>query len=77
MERPTHKQIDHILLYIGDGIQVYLMSNRSVQQTMILTKVRDRLAVRFRMERFNLKKLNEVKGKEQYRVQAPNTKGQP
>jgi hypothetical protein len=26
---------------------------------------------RFRMERFNLKKLNEVEGKEQFRVQVP------
>jgi hypothetical protein len=51
---------------------------------MILTtiwwwkKVRKRLKVneqrsqRFHMERSNLNKLNEVKGKEQYRAQAPN-----
>jgi hypothetical protein len=41
----------------------------------VVAKVRERLAVskqtanRFHMERFNLNKLNEVKGKEQYRVQ--------
>jgi hypothetical protein len=42
------------------------------QIVMVVAKVRKRLAVnkqashRFHMERFNLKKLNEVKGKEQY-----------
>jgi hypothetical protein len=33
----THNQIDHIL--IGDGIQVYLMFNRSRQQIVILTTI--------------------------------------
>jgi hypothetical protein len=43
-----------------------------------VAKVRDRLAVSKRtahtihMERFNLKKLNEVEGKEQYRVEISN-----
>jgi hypothetical protein len=42
---------------------------------LMVAKVRERLAVnkqrshRFHMERFNLKKLNEVEGKEQYRVE--------
>jgi hypothetical protein len=42
---------------------------------LVVAKVRDRLAVskrtahRIHMERFNLKKLNEVEGKEQYRVE--------
>jgi hypothetical protein len=41
-------------------------------------KVRERLALskktthRFYMQRFNLKKLNEVKGKEQYRIKISN-----
>jgi hypothetical protein len=41
---------------------------------LVVAKVRERLAVnkershKFRMERFNLKKLNEVKGKERYEV---------
>jgi hypothetical protein len=41
-------------------------------------KVRERLAVtkqishRFRMERINLKKLNELEGKEQFRVEVSN-----
>jgi hypothetical protein len=43
-----------------------------------VTKGRERLAVnkqrsqRFHMERFNVKKLNEVGGKEQFRVEASN-----
>jgi hypothetical protein len=43
-----------------------------------VTKVRDRLAVskqtkhRVHMERFVLKKLNKVEGKEQYRVETSN-----
>jgi hypothetical protein len=43
-----------------------------------VAKVRERLAVnkqrsqRFHMERFNLKKLNEVEGKEQFRVEISN-----
>jgi hypothetical protein len=44
----------------------------------VVAKVRERLAVnkqrshRFPKERFNLKKLNEVEGKEQYRVEVSN-----
>jgi hypothetical protein len=44
----------------------------------VVAKVRERLAVskqttqRFYMEGFNLKKLNEVEGKEQFRVEIPN-----
>jgi hypothetical protein len=43
----------------------------------VVVKVSERLEVkkerlyRFNMERFNLKKLNEVDGKEQYRVEVP------
>jgi hypothetical protein len=46
--------------------------------TMVVAKVMERLAVnkqrshRFHKERFNLKKLNEVEGKEQYRVDVSN-----
>jgi hypothetical protein len=46
---------------------------------LVVAKVRERIAVnkqrshRFRMERFNLKKLNEVEGKKQYRVEASNS----
>jgi hypothetical protein len=44
----------------------------------VVAKIRERLAVskqtthRVHMERFNLKKLNEVEGKEQYRVEISN-----
>jgi hypothetical protein len=44
----------------------------------VVAKVRERLAVskqtthRGRMERLNLKKLNQVEGKEQYRVEISN-----
>jgi hypothetical protein len=44
----------------------------------VVAKVRERLSVnkqrsqRFDMERFNLKKLNEVEGKEQFHVQVSN-----
>jgi hypothetical protein len=45
---------------------------------LVVAKVRERLAVskqkshRFQAERFNLKKLNEVEGKKQYRFEDPN-----
>jgi hypothetical protein len=44
----------------------------------VVAKVRERLAVnkkshRFHMEKFNLKKLNEVESKEQHRVEVSNT----
>jgi hypothetical protein len=59
------------------------MSSHSGQQTdtdynLVVANVRKRLAVnkqrsyRFSMERFNLKKLNEVGGKEQYCVEVSN-----
>jgi hypothetical protein len=44
----------------------------------VVAKVRERLAVnkqrshRFHMEKFNLKKLNEAQGKEQYHVEVSN-----
>jgi hypothetical protein len=59
------------------------MFDHSGQQTVLMTtsgggKIKERLAVdkqrshRFHMERFNLKKLNEVEGKEQCRVEVSN-----
>jgi hypothetical protein len=47
-------------------------------QYLVAAKDRERLAVnkqkshRFRMQRFILKKLNEIEGKEQYRVEVSN-----
>jgi hypothetical protein len=46
---------------------------------LVVAKIRERLAVskqtthRVEMERFSLKKLNEVKGKERYRVEISNS----
>jgi hypothetical protein len=59
------------------------MSDRSGQhcdtnQYLVVAKVRERLVMikqtthRVHMEKFNLKKLNEVEGKEQYRVENSN-----
>jgi hypothetical protein len=59
------------------------MSDHSRQQTdrdhyLMVAKIRERIAVnkqgshKFQMERFNLKKLNEVEGKEKYPVEVSN-----
>jgi hypothetical protein len=56
---------------------MYLMFDHSGQQ-IVKVIVRERLAVikqrsqRFDMERFDLKKLNDVEGKEQFRVEVSN-----
>jgi hypothetical protein len=68
----THNHTDHILT---DGIQVYLMSDLSMErdcdtsQYLVVEELRDRLAVskqgmqEFDMERHKLKKLKEAEGK--------------
>jgi hypothetical protein len=65
---------------MGEGIQVYLTLDHSGQQIVILTTTwwwrtdREKRAVNkhishtFRMERFNLKNLNEVEDNEKIRV---------
>jgi hypothetical protein len=62
---------------MGEGIQMYLMSDHSGQQTVIRKlgglAVNKQGSHKFHMERFNLKKLNEVKDKEKYRVEVSNT----
>jgi hypothetical protein len=82
-DRKTHNQIDHILvdrrrhLKILD-VRSYKTVDCESDHYLVLTKVRERLAVneqrshRFHMERFNFEKLNEVEGKEQYRVEVSN-----
>jgi hypothetical protein len=78
----NHNQIDHILE--DRQRQSNVLDVRSYRAAdcdtdhYLVAKVRERLAVnkqrthRFHMERFNLKKLNEVEVKEQYYVEDSN-----
>jgi hypothetical protein len=56
-----------------------LNSDCDTDHYLVVAKIRERLAVsketthRARMVRFNLKKLNEIEGKEQYCVKISNT----
>jgi hypothetical protein len=72
----THNQIDHIQVDRQRhsntlDARSYRAANCDTDHYLVVEKVRERLAVnkqrsqRFHMERFNLKKLNEVEGKEQ------------
>jgi hypothetical protein len=82
-DRKTHNQIDHILIdrrrhsSILD-IRSFRVADSDTAHYPVVAKVRERLAVskqttqRVHMERFNLKKLNEVEVKEQYRVEISN-----
>jgi hypothetical protein len=79
----THNQIDHILVdrrrhsNVLD-VQSFRAADCDTGHYLVVAKVRERLTVnkqrsqRFDMERFNLKKLNDVKGKEQFRVEVSN-----
>jgi hypothetical protein len=72
------------LLYSGRQVKTFLIFNHSGRQTittdhcLVVPNVGERLAVnkqrshRFNMERFNLRKLNEVEGKEQYHAEVSN-----
>jgi hypothetical protein len=76
----THNRIDHILVdrrrhsNILD-VRSFRTADCDTDHCLVVAEVRERLAVnkqrshRFHMERFNLKKLNEVEGKEQYNVE--------
>jgi hypothetical protein len=78
-----HNQIDHIL--VGRRKHSSVLDVRSFRAAdcdrdhcLVVAKVRERLAVnkqgshRFELERFNLKNLNDVEGKEQFRVEVSN-----
>jgi hypothetical protein len=82
-EGKTHNQIYHIL--IDRRRHSNVLDIRSFRATdcdsnhyLVVAKVRERLAVnkqrshRYDMERFNLKKLNDVEGKEQFHVEVSN-----
>jgi hypothetical protein len=75
----THDEIGHIFiarrLYSNlPDVPLFRAVERDTDHYMAVAKVRERLAVsktafRVDIEMFNLKKLNEVEGKEQYRVE--------
>jgi hypothetical protein len=79
----THNQIDHILVdrrrhsNVLD-VRSYRAADCNTDHYLMVAKVRELLAMnkqrsqRFHMKRFNLKKLNEVEGKEQYHVEVSN-----
>jgi hypothetical protein len=79
----THNQIDHILVdrqWHSNVLDVrsFRAADCDSDHYLVVAKVMERLAVnkqrsqRFHMERFNLKKLNEVEGKEQFRIEVSN-----
>jgi hypothetical protein len=82
-DRKSHYQIDHILVdrrrhsNILD-VRSYRAADWVTDHYLVVAKGRERLAVnkqrshRFHIERFNLMKLNEIEGKEQYRVGVSN-----
>jgi hypothetical protein len=79
----THNQIDHILIdrqrhsNVLD-IRSFRAADCDTDHYLVGAKIRERIAANkqeshtFHMERFNLKKLNEVEGKEKYRVEVSN-----
>jgi hypothetical protein len=79
----THNEIDHILVdrrrhsNVLD-VRSFMAADCDSDHCLVVAKVRGRLAVnkqrsqRFDMERFSLKKLNDVEDKEQFRVEVSN-----
>jgi hypothetical protein len=79
----SHNQIDHIFTDMRRHsnalcVQSFRGEDCDTDHYLVMAKVRGRLVVikqithRFYMERFNLRKLNETEGKEQYRVETSN-----
>jgi hypothetical protein len=79
----THNQVDHILTDRRRNpnvldVQSYKAADCDSDHYLVVAKVRERptgnrqRSHRFHMERFNLNKLNEVEGKEQYHVEVSN-----
>jgi hypothetical protein len=82
-ERKTHNQIDHIVIdrrwhSSMLDVQSFRGSDCDTDHCLVVAKVRERLAVSKRsaqkidMEKFNVKKLNEGKVKEQHQVTIRN-----
>jgi hypothetical protein len=65
----------HMLNHVGFEVHSNIYDT---DHYLVVAKVRERLAVnkqrshRFHREKFNLKKLKELEGKEQYDVEVPN-----
>jgi hypothetical protein len=82
-DEKTYNQIDCILIdkrwhsSVLD-IRLFRGADSDTDHCLVMAKVRERLAVskhtthRFHMERFSLKKLNEVEAEEQHRVEISN-----
>jgi hypothetical protein len=79
----THNQINHFLVdrrRYSSVLEVrsFRAADCGTDHYLVVAKVRERLAVnkqrsqRFHMEKFNLKKLNKVEGKEKYQVEVSN-----
>jgi hypothetical protein len=79
LDTKTHNQIDNILIDMRWHSNIFDLrmcraADCDTDHYLVVANVRERLAVNkqrshtFHMERFNLKKLNDVKGKEQSRV---------
>jgi hypothetical protein len=77
----THNQIDHILVFWYSNVldvRSFRAADCDSDHYLVVAKVRERLAVnkqrsqRFDIQRFNLKKLNDVEGKEQFRDEVSN-----
>jgi hypothetical protein len=79
----TQNQIDHILVDRRRHLNVldvrsFMAVDCDSEHYLVVAKVRERLAVnkqrthRFHVERFNLKKLNQEEGKEQYHDEVSN-----
>jgi hypothetical protein len=79
----THNQIDHILVHRRRHSNVlnfrsFRAADCDSNQCLVVENVKERLVVnkqrsqRFNMERFDLKKLNHVEAKEQFRVEVSN-----
>jgi hypothetical protein len=78
----THNQIDHILIDRRRHSSVldvpsFRAADCDTDHYLVVAKIRERIvnkqgSHKFHMERFSLKKLNEVEGKEKYRVEVSN-----